>query len=130
MITPTRTIIGVLSAAVIGLGIALSVALAAGDGGSDGHVMDDEQGFAGMMSAMVDMDSDAMLAHMKEVLGEDGFNRMRDHFQGGTPMADMTEMDEMMHKMMDGMMAEMPADSNDILPPSDEHHETPTATSR
>ena len=129
VITPTRTIIGVLSAAVIGLGIALGVALA-DDDEPDGHMMDDGQGFAGMMSAMASLDSDAMLAHMKEVLGEDGFNRMQDHFRGGTPMAGMTEIDEMMHKMMDGMMAEMTADSNDILPPSDAHHETPTATSR
>jgi hypothetical protein len=29
---------------------------------------------------------------------------------------------------MDGMMAEMPADSNDTLPRSDEQHETPATT--
>jgi hypothetical protein len=37
----------------------------------DDHMMDDGQGFAGMMSAIGSMDSDAMLAHMKEVLGEE-----------------------------------------------------------
>lgn len=129
MITPTRTIIGVLAVAVVGLGIALGVALTDDDGSED-HMMDDGQGVAGMMSAMADMDSDAMLEHMKEVLGEDGFNRMRQHFQEGTPTTEMAEVDEMMHRMMDGMMAKMPADSNNVLPPSDEHHETPTATNR
>lgn len=79
MITPTRTIIGVLAAAVVGLGTALGVALATDDG-SDDHMMDGERGFAGMMSAMAFMDSDAMVAHMKEILGEDGFTRMRQHF--------------------------------------------------
>lgn len=43
-------------------------------------------------------------------------------------MTGMTEVDEMMHRMMDGMMAQMPADSNNILPPSDQHHETPAAS--
>ena len=129
MITRTRTIVGVLSAAVIGLGIALGVALA-DDDEPDGHMMDDGQGVKEMTSAMASVDSDAMLAHMKEVLGEDGFNRMQDHFRSGTPVDGMTEMDGMMHKMMEGMMAEMPAGSNDSLPPSDAHHETPAATSR
>jgi len=129
MITPTRTIIGVLAVAVVGLGTALGIALA-DDGGSDDHVMDDGQRFAGMMSAMASMDSDAMLEHMKEVLGEDGFNRMRQHFQEGTPMNGTAEVDEMMHEMMDGMMAKMPADSNDVLPPSDGHHATPTTKNR
>lgn len=112
MTTLTRAIIGVLGVSVVGLGIGLGVALANEDG-SDDDMMNDGQGSAGMMSAMASMDSE-MLAHMKEVLGEDGFNRMQDHLRGGTPMAGMTEIDEMMH----GMMAEMPADS------------TPTATSR
>lgn len=129
MITPTRTIIGVLAAAVIVLGIALGVALASDDD-QDADMITDVQGYAGMMSAMASMDSEAMLAHMKEVLGEDAFDRIEDHFRGGTPMADMSEIDQMMHMMMDGMMAKMPPDSESILPPLDEHHETPTATSR
>jgi hypothetical protein len=131
MITPARAIIGVLAIAVVGLGTALGIALASDEDGSDDQAMDG-QGMTGMMSAMASMDSDAMLAHMKEVLGEDGFRRMQEHFQNhdsSMPMTGMTDVDTMMHAMMDGMMAEMPADSNNILPPSDAHHETPAASS-
>ena len=81
------------------------------------------------MSAMGGADSDAMLNHMKDVLGDDGYNRMQQHFrdhQSGGSMSGMADIDQMMHAMMDGMMAEMPADSNDILPLGDPHHRTPT----
>ena len=118
MITLTRAIIGVLGVAVVGLGIALGVALAR-DNRSDDHRMDRVQGAAGMMSAMADRDSDAMLEHMKEVLGDDGFKRMQQHFQdhrSGASMTGMTDIDQMMHTMMDGIMANMPADSNNMLP--------------
>lgn len=132
MITPTRIVIGTLGAAVAALGIALGVALATGDG-SEGHMTDQAQGLAGMMSAMSATDSDAMLEHMKEVLGEDGFNRMQQHFQdhsAGASMSGMTDMDQMMHTMMAGMMAETPADSNKTLPPADPHHGAPVTTSK
>lgn len=118
MITPTRATIGVLAVAVVGLGIALGVALATDDG-SDDHRMDRGQGFPGMMSAMAERDSDAMLEHMKEILGDDGFKRMQQHFQdhrSGASMTGMTDIDQMMHTMMDGIMANMPADSNNMLP--------------
>ena len=132
MITPTRVLIGVLAVAVVGLGIALGVALATDDDGSGDHMMSQGDGFAGMMSAMGETNSDAMLTHMKEVLGDDGYNRMQQHFrdhQSGAPTSGMTDIDQMMHTMMDGMMAEMPADSNDILPVGDPHHRTPAAGS-
>ncbi len=132
MITPTRVLIGILAVAVVGLAIALGVALATDDDGPSDDMMNQGQGFAGMMSAMGSVDSDAMLDHMKEVLGEDGFNRMLQHLQdhrAGASMSGMTEVDQMMHTMMDGMMAEMPADSNNIMPLGDPHHRTPTTTS-
>ena len=63
-----------------------------------------------MMGAMGSMDSAAMLQHMKEVLGEDGFKRMQEHLQPhqqGGPVTSGTQIDQMMHTMMDGMMAQM-----------------------
>ncbi len=122
MITPARVTIGALLVAVAGLGVALGIVLATDDDDDDdGHMMNQGQGIPGMMSAMADMDSDAMLAHMKEVLGEDGFQRMQQHFQdhpAGGAMTGMTDIDQMMHAMMDGMMAEMPMDANNMMPRS------------
>ena len=129
LITPVRATIAGLLLAVAGLGVALGVVLAT-DGDDDGHRMNQRQGVPGMMSAMADMDSDAMLAHMKEVLGDEGFRRMRQHFQdhgSGAPMTGMTDVDQMMHTMMDGMMAEMPADANNVIPRSG-HADMPTVT--
>ncbi len=120
MITPARATIGALLLVVVGLGVALGIVLATDDD-DDGHMMNQGQGIPGMMSAMADMDSDAMLAHMKEVLGEDGFQRMQQHFQdhpAGGAMTGMTDIDQMMHAMMDGMLAEMPADANNMMPRS------------
>ncbi len=131
MITPTRAVIGALAVAVVGLAIALGVALATDDAQSDDHAMNQGSGFAGMMSAMAAMDSDAMLEYMEEVLGADGFKRMQQHFQDhrtGTSMTGMTDVDQTMHTMMDGMIAEMPADANTILPQADPHHGTPTTS--
>lgn len=132
MITPTRVLIGILAVAVVGLAIAFGVALATDDDGSSDHMMSQGEGFVGMMSAMSGADSDAMLTHMKGVLGDDGYTRMEQHFrdhQSGVSMSGMTDIDQMMHTMMDGMMAEMPADSNDILPVGDPHHRTPAVAS-
>lgn len=129
--TPIRATIAALLLAVAGLGVALGIVLATDEDGDDGgRMMGQGQGIPGMMSAMADMDSDAMLAHMKEVLGDDGYQRMRQHFQdhrSGGPMTNMTNIDEMMHAMMDGMMAEMPADANNVMPRSG-HADMPTVT--
>lgn len=131
MNTPARAIIAALVVAVAGLGAALGVTLANDDddGGTD-HMTAQGRGVAGMMSATADMDSDAMLAHMKEVLGEDGFQRMQQHFRdhrSGAPMAGVSDIDQMMHRMMDGMMAEMPADGDNMLPRSDRGDTAPPA---
>lgn len=133
MTTPIRATIAALLLAVAGLGVALGIVLATDEDGDDGGRMMGQgqgQGIPGMMSAMADMDSDAMLAHMKEVLGDDGYQRMRQHFQdhgSGAPMTGMTDVDQMMHAMMDGMMAEMPADANNVMPRSG-HADMPTVT--
>lgn len=145
MITLTRAIIGGLTVVVLTLGIALSVALAKGNSGTTGAMAGNMAGpgtgaagmmsqtagmdSTGMMSAMAGMDSAAMLAHMKEVLGEDGFNRMQQHFQavGTDPaMTGMTATDQMMHKMMAGMMTGSPANPSMTPGPSDAHHASPT----
>jgi|CXWL01.1.fsa_nt_gi hypothetical protein len=129
-----RTIIAVLAVATIGLAITLGVVLARDD--DDGSVTGMGKGSSGdsfmdMMMSMGAQDSEAMLGHMEEILGEEGFTRMMQHFQShrdGGPMTGNADVDQMMHRMMDGMMQHMPQDSQDILPPDvDQHHEPPVA---
>ena len=133
MNTQARIFISGLLVAVVGLGVALGVVLAT-DGSDDGDrttngMMNSNDGFAGMMGAMGSMDSDAMLSHMRDALGEEQYQRMLGHFRdhkNGAPMTGDPEIDDMMHRMMDGMMQHMPADSDNIFPPgNDQHHETP-----
>jgi hypothetical protein len=128
----SQIIIVTLFAIIVGLGITVGV-MAAGDDDHDGPMsghMDGDDAYLGMMGAMGSMNADDMLEHMQEVLGEEGYQRMLEHFadhRDGGSMNDNPAVDEMMHSMMDGMMQHMPADGNDVLPPSnDEHHETPS----
>ncbi len=146
MNTPARIFIGGLLVAVVGLGVALGVVLATGSS-DDGdrattRMMNSNDGFAGMMQAMDMMDSDSMLSHMRDVLGEAGYQRMLDHFrehQNGTAITQDPAIDQMMHEMMDGMLQHMPMDSGGMMPGArdtqrqtptisqqDAHHETPT----
>jgi hypothetical protein len=146
MNTQAKVLIGILVAALIGLGAALGVVLATGDSEGDdvSHgMMNGNDGFAGMMGAMSSGDSDAMLGHMRDVLGAEGYQRMVDHFRdhrNGGPMTGDPEIDDMMHRMMDGMMQRMPMDAGGMMPGAgdtrqqtptlsgqDAHHETPTA---
>jgi hypothetical protein len=128
----TTIVIGALVVATAGLAVALAVVLASDDddgsarmtgmmdGASDDH-------FAGLMQAMGQMNSDEMLDHTRQVLGDDGYERMLAHFadhRDGGMMTGSSAVDEMMHSMMDGMMQHMPADGGGLMPPgSDEHHE-------
>jgi hypothetical protein len=141
-----RIFIGGLLVAVVTLGVVLGVVLATDDGDGNGnastHIMDNGDSFTGMMGAMGSMDSNAMLSHMRDVLGEDGYQRMLDHFRehkNGGQMTGDAEVDQMMHQMMDGMMQHMPMDSGGMMPGTpamqrqtpatnqpDAHHETPT----
>jgi hypothetical protein len=134
MNTQTRMIIGVLGALVVALAVTLGVVIAMDD--DDGAMagrshMDADDSYAGMMQSMSDLDSDAMLDYMRDVLGADGYQRMMDHLSDhrtGGPMTGDPDVDQMMHRMMDGMMQHMPADADNIMPPGrDEHHETPAA---
>ena len=120
MNSQSRIIVGLLVAAVAALGIAVGAMAAGSDGDSDGtrNHMDADDPYTGMMGAMGSMDSDNMLEHMREILGQDGYNRMMRHFedhQKGVMTGD-TEVDGMMHLMMDGMTRHMPGDNQDILP--------------
>ena len=135
MNTQIKAILGILVAAVIGLAITVGV-MAAGDDEYDGntttpnHMMGKDSGYVGMMGAMGSMDSDDMLTHMRQVLGEDGYQRMLAHLadhQSGAPMTGNTTVDQMMHAMMDGMMGQMPMGGGTLpLPGNNAHHETPT----
>lgn len=118
-----KIIIGALVIVVASLAVGLA-AVASDDGDSmAGMRMDGRDSYAGMMQAMGTMDSDAMLTHMREAIGDEGYRRMLDHWRdhrAGGPMAG-AGVDEMMHQMMDSMMQRMPADRGRILP-------LPTAT--
>ena len=134
MNTQAKVLIAILMVGVVGLGTALSVVIANGDGESgtsNRGMMNGDDGFAGMMGAMGSMDPDAMLTHMRDVLGEGGYRGMldhwRDHRNGGAMTSDPA-IDEMMHRMIDGMIEHMPQDRDGLLPPnSDRHHKTPGA---
>ena len=133
MNTQARIIIGVLGALAVALAVTLGVVIAVDDDdmmAGQGHIDGDDH-FQGMMGAMGSMDSDDMLEHMRQVLGEDGYQRMLNHMadhRDGEQMAGNSDIDEMMHQMMDGMMQHMPADANNIMPPGrDDHHGTPAA---
>ena len=136
MNTEAKAIIGALAATAIALAVVLGVVVAMdddddGDMAGGGHMTTGDS-YAGMMQSMGDMDSDAMLGHMRQVLGVEAYQRMMDHLRdhrSGGPMTGDSDVDEMMHSMMDGMMQHMPADADNIMPPaSDAHHETPAAT--
>lgn len=134
MNTQAKIIVGVLVAVVAGLGITVGVMATSDDGRNDSmsSPMDGDDAYTGMMGAMGDTDSDAMLSHMREILGADGFQRMMDHLsdhRNGGPMTGDPNVDQMMHSMMDGMMQHMPVDGDNVMPPGrDEHHVTPAAT--
>jgi hypothetical protein len=95
-----------LSLAVVSLGIGLALSVADDDGHSTGR----RDGYGGMMSAMGYMDSEGMLESMRQVLGEEDYQRMLAHMEShraGTDSDSAGGMDGMMHEMMDGMMREM-----------------------
>jgi hypothetical protein len=146
MNTQARIFIGGLLAAVVALGVVLGVVLATDDGDGNGnispHATANGDSFMGMMNAMGTMDSDSMLTNMRDVLGEEAYQRMLDHFrehQNGTATTPDPAIDQMMHQMMDGMMQHMPMDSGGMMPggrntqrqtptltAQDAHHGTPT----
>lgn len=133
MTRQASVIVGLLVATVIGL--AITVGVMATDDDHDNarsHMMGSDSGYQGMMGAIGEMDSADMLQHMREVLGEDGYQRMLAHMaqhQSGDAMPNDAGMDQLMHRMMDGMMGQMPMANGTVMPPgSDSHHETPTAT--
>lgn len=133
MNTQAKLIVGVLVASVAALAITAAV-MADGDGmygnsSASTHMGTRDGGYQGMMGAMGSMDRDGMLSHMREVLGEDGYQRMLAHLAdhtNGAPMTGDAAMDQMMHTMMDGMMQGMPMGGGTVLPPGNGmHNESP-----
>ena len=107
-----RIAIGLLAALVVMVSVGVAVAVM-----NDDDMHQAQGGYAGMMGAMGDMDSDAMLARMQEVLGEKDYQRMLEHLQAhrsGTG-TDHEGIDQMMHRMMDGIMNEMPMDGGGMM---------------
>jgi hypothetical protein len=117
MTTRVKAIIGVLSAAVIVLTVALGFVLM--DGHDDEHMGRSNDGYHGMMQAMGNMNTDQMLSMMRSILGEEGFKAMQQHMaehrNGMQSMYDGTP-GGMMHQMMDGMMQRMPDDQHGTMP--------------
>ena len=117
-----KIIIAGLSAIIVALVIGLGFSLAMDGDDMDGNGMMGNTGnnhSMGMMQAMGNMNSDAMLEHMREVLGSDGYQRMQSHMRehrNGAQMPNGSSVDDMMHRMMDGMMQQMPDDRNNMMP--------------
>ncbi len=117
-----KVIIGTLSVVVAVLAVLLTVSLTANRGGTPGvgaMPMNMSDPYVGMMQAMGGMNSDVMLTHMREVLGEDGYGRTTAHWRNhraGGPVTGDPAVDELMHQMMDSMMQRMPADRGGMLP--------------
>lgn len=111
------TLVVVSALLAVGLGVALTRPSTNGAAARMPMSMNDP--YVGMMQSMGNMNSDAMLTHMREVLGEDGYRRMQEHWRthraGGT-MTGNPGVDEMMHQMMDSMLQRMPADRDRIFP--------------
>jgi hypothetical protein len=109
-----------LSVAVVVLSVALTIVVLRDDGGTVATAqMPMGGGYMGMMQAMGGMDSDAMLSHMRDVLGDEDYARMLAHLEEhrrGGPMTRHPEVDEMMHRMFDGMLELMPADRGGVMP--------------
>lgn len=136
MNTQAKIVVAVLVVAVVALGVTVGV-MAAGDGDDQdaslaSHMMGNDTSYVGMMGAMGSMNSDDMFKHMREVLGEDGYQRMLAHLadhRNGASMSDTAAVDQMMHTMMDGMMQNMPMGGGMVLPPGNGMHtESPPAT--
>ena len=118
-----KIIIGALAALTAILAIGLVVSLASDDdmGMGGGMSMSGSNHSMAMMQAMGDMNSDAMLEHMRQVLGEEGYQRMLAHMKdhrNGASIPSGSSLDDMMHRMMDGMMQQMPADGGGNMPMS------------
>ena len=116
-----QALVAVLGLAVVVLTAALVGVMRDSDTSGDAeHSIGSKNASMGMMQAMGDMDSDAMLVRMREVLGEDGNQRMLTHMQdhrSGMPSRGASpDVDGLMHQLMDGMMQQMPDDDGHRMP--------------
>ena len=115
-----QALVAVLGLAVVVLTVALvGVMRDSGMPGGAERNMGNRNASLGMMQAMGDMDSDTMLVRMREILGEDGNQRMLTHMQAhrsGMNAGASPEIDGMMHQLMDGMMQQMPDDDGHRMP--------------
>lgn len=114
-----HVIITVLGTAVIILATALLLVWQGrvGPTGMPGR-MGAANGYQGMMQAMGRMDSEVMLQRMQQVLSPEDYQRMLQHMaahRSGGMMPMDSQIDGMMHRMMDGMLQQMP-DSHGRMP--------------
>lgn len=126
MTSQAKLVVATMGIGFVVLTIALFVSMASGDG----HHNDQGDGYMDMMGAMGDMDSADMLAHMREVMGDEAFAKMEQHMTDHRlmPMTGNEDMDAMMHQMMDGMMDHMKGGETGSSGPHGDHHPTITPT--
>ena len=75
--------------------------------------------YQGMMQAMGRMDSDAMLQRMQQVLSPEDYQLMAQHMaahRAGGAMPMDPRVDGIMHRMMDGMLQQMPDNRGGMMP--------------
>jgi hypothetical protein len=119
MTKQAKITIGGLLTAIFILVIALGVSLATRHDGASNNMGGSSDNYMGMMQAMGNMDSDAMLGQMKAILGDNGYQQLQQHMashRNGIADANGSGTDGMMHQMMDGMMQRMPMDSQNTMP--------------
>ena len=104
-----QLIAGAAIVATFGIGLSAGLGIAAAQ--DDPNPSPNGSGYMGMMASFGDMNSAAMLARMKEVLGDAAYQQMLQHMQAdrsGAKPSDDPAIDQMMHRMMDGMLGQMP----------------------
>lgn len=117
MSTGGRATVAVLAVATIVLTAVLVMDL--GWNHDSDHMNARSNDYMAMMDAMGRMDSDDMLGRMEGILGQERYQAMVTHMvehRQGTATTPGSGIDGMMHMMMDGMMNQMPADRNDMMP--------------
>jgi hypothetical protein len=105
-------------AILVTFGIGLSAGLGIAAAQDDSNPAPNGSGYMGMMASFGDMNSAAMLARMKEVLGDSAYQQMLQHMQAdrsGANPADDPAIDQMMHRIMDGMLGQMPMGNSGIM---------------
>lgn len=116
MNSSAKLAIGILAAVALALGIGLTVVLATDS--STSYWSSGNDPYYGMMGAMGHGDWQGMQRYMRQVLGEEGYQRMLEHMtsEGCDWSTGDDDLDRFMHDMSYGMMYR--AFNNGATPPA------------